>query len=529
MKALWMRAAAIVLAAALVACDKDPSGTAGVDRVELDADEVEMVAGDSVEVTAVALDAMGVVVAEPILWQTFSPAVATLRVSGGKAVVRAVAAGTAVIEAEAGGRTARLDVTVAPRPVVASVMITPATVVLQPGEAVTVMAHATTASGAPVAGRTVTWSTTGPVATVTANPDGSATVTGVAAGEVVLKAAVDGETGEAMVHVVEDLPPAQAVATIVIAPDGFSLPIDHETSLQAIAKAADGTILPDVAFTWSVSVDSVAAVSPIGASPFASFRAVKPGVTEVRATAGNITGTALVTVTAATPATEQPYYLVFPMPHRGVWSGLNITLAEHLYGVGASGTIQNPVVTWSADDAAIATVDADGTVHGVSPGTTRIWAQSGDVRASIAVTVFDFPGNPSTWDVTFDWWDGHWRISPVFGRETWTDDAGTSQDVALYVTGGSLTLSDDGQYERVLRVQGWAHVGDSARLVVDREDVDHGTWTILVGSANGYGMHSTVTPGHAFEVHQAFNAGHMVMVAELGDATETSYMLRLRQ
>lgn len=529
MNALWMRAAAVVLTAALVACDDDPSGTARVARVELDTDALELVAGDSIAVTAVAFNARGDVVAEPILWQSLSPAVATLRVSGGTAVVRAIAAGTAVIEAEAAGRTARLEVNVTPRAVVANVVILPTTVVLQPGEEATVEAHATAAAGEPITGRDVAWSTTGPAATVTANPDGTATVTGVAAGEVVLKAVVDGETGEAMVYVMEDLPPVQDVASIVIEPSGFSLPVNHETSLQAIARAADGTLLPDVAFTWSVTVDSVAVVTPIGASAFASFRAVKPGTTQVRATAGNVTGTAQVTVPSIPPSAEQPYYLVFRMPQRGVWSGLDITLAEHLYGIGANGPIANPAVTWSVEDEDVAMVDAGGTVHGVSAGTTRVWAQSGDVRASIGITVFNFPESPSTWDLTFDWWDGQWHMSPAIGTQTWTDDAGTSHEVTLYVAGGSLTLSDDGRYERVLRVQGWAHVGESGQLVVDREDVDHGTWTILVGGATGYGMTSSVTPGHVFEVHQAFNAGHMVMVAELGDAAEDSYMFRLRQ
>src|SRR5690606_15182214 len=101
----WMRRAAAVLSIVmLAACEDDPTSTVRVDRVEVGPADQVLVVGDSTTITAVPMTAAGDVVVEQVVWRSVNPAVATVRVSGGTAVVAAKAPGVARIEAEAGGR-----------------------------------------------------------------------------------------------------------------------------------------------------------------------------------------------------------------------------------------------------------------------------------------------------------------------------------------------------------------------------------------------------------------------------------------
>jgi hypothetical protein len=90
-------------------------------------------------------------------------------------------------------------------------------------------------------------------------------------------------------------------------------------------------------------------------------------------------------------------------------------------------------------------------------------------------------------------------------------------------------MTANGSYERVIRLQGWATVDGAARLVIDRDVIDAGTYTIMVGGETGYRMFSQTTAGYEFEVVSAYNAGHLLMRAAIGMAPAETYMLRMRQ
>ncbi|HEX2167434.1 MAG TPA: Ig-like domain-containing protein [Longimicrobiales bacterium] len=512
----------------LAACNEDPTGTARVARVDVSAADQVLVVGDSATLTALALTAGGDVVVGQMLWRTLSPAVATLEVSGGSAVVKARAPGVARIEAESGGRKGSVDVTVIAAPVVAAVTLLPTTLVLEAGQTAAIQAVAATGEGDVVTGRAVTWAVTGTAVTVNAGTPGWATVTAHTTGEAVIRATIDGIAGEADVQVVTATPPPPQVATVEIAPSGFSLPVNHETPLQAIAKDAAGNMISGLPVTWTSTADAVASITPIGVSAFASLLAKSAGTVTIRATVAGVTGELALQVTAAPPPANEPMYLFFSSTHRGIWVNQLLDFSQFLTGHGRNGPIEDPDVIWSVEDPAIAVVDENGNVRGLTAGTTRIRATAGDVVGATLVTVFQPVPSPVVYDLTGDWWDGQWHMPAQVGEETWTDDNGTEHDVPLWATGGTLTLADDGDYERVLVLQGWVTVDGTARLVVERQVVDRGSASIMVGGETGYWMHSETTPGYVYAL-VAHQPGNLIMRAEVGTAPELSYMFRMRQ
>ena len=528
----WMRRAAAVLSIAmLTACEDDPTSTVRVAQVEVGPADQVLVVGDSTTITAVPMTADGDVVVEQVVWRNLRPDIATVVVNGGSAVVTARAPGVARIEAEAGGRTGFVNITVQAAAQVATVTMLPATLVLEAGQDASLEAVARTAGGEIITGRAVTWTVEGQGVLVTpAAVSGWATVSAQLYGNATVRATIDGITGEAEVQVVTTAPPPAQVATVEISPSSFSLPVNHETPLQAIAKDANGAIISGRPVTWTSSADPIASITPIGVSQFASLLAKVPGEAVIRATVDGISGEITVQVTTLPPPPQVVLYLSFYPHQRGIWVNQVLDFSQHLVAMGRDGRIEDPQVTWTVEDPSIAVVDQNGNVRGLSKGTTEVRASVGDsLHATALVTVFASAQGPQVFDLTYDWWDGQWHMAPTVGTEQWTDPNGTVRDVQLWAIEGTLTLTGDGAYERVMVLHGWAVVNGVNQVVIQRPVVDSGTYTILVGGATGYSMQSTTTPGYTYTLLPAYNAGHATMRAAVGTAAEQDYLFRMRQ
>ena len=130
------------------------------------------------------------------VWTSSNTAVARVSSSG---LATAVAAGTATITATAGGVSGTATVTVRSGAVpVASVSVTPNPASVQLGATVQLTATPRDASGNPLSGRQITWSTNAPsVATV----NGSGLVTGMGAGSATVTATSEGKSGTSAVTV----------------------------------------------------------------------------------------------------------------------------------------------------------------------------------------------------------------------------------------------------------------------------------------------------------------------------------------
>src|SRR5437762_156298 len=212
--------------------------------VSVDPAASNIAAGRTVQLTATPRDGSGnALTGRVVTWATDNAAVATVNASG---LVTGGAAGAANVTAMSEGMIGSAAVTVAPVNVpVASVTVSPATASVTVGQTAQLTATPQDASGNPLAGRVVTWSSSNTsVATVT----GSGLVTAVAVG-----------TAAAAVAPV-DVP----VASVTVSPATASVTVGQTVQLTATPKDASGNPLAGRVVTWSTSNASVATVSASG-------------------------------------------------------------------------------------------------------------------------------------------------------------------------------------------------------------------------------------------------------------------------
>lgn len=328
-----------------------------------------VIAGQTVTLTAQPKNAAGEVVSgQTVAWSSSDATIATVA----NGVVTAVKPGGVTISASSGSVTG--STTVAVLPAVAQVAVTPSPAEVVVGGTVKLTANLTDASGAPITGRTVTWSSSSDAAASVA-ADG--TVTGKVVGAVLITASVEGKTGTTTVNV-RPVP----VATVTVSPNLLAIPFGGTGSLTFEAKDANGNPLGGRSVTWSSDNELVATVSGTGA---VTTKGV--GSTTVHATVEGKTGTATVTVTGEPVATVA----VSPSPGT-VEAGATTTLTATAKD-GGGNTLAGRTVVWTTSDASKATVTAGangtGIVQGVAVGTVTITATSEGKAGTATVNVVD--------------------------------------------------------------------------------------------------------------------------------------------
>ncbi|MGO4923116.1 Ig-like domain-containing protein, partial [Bifidobacterium choerinum] len=171
------------------------------------------------------------------------------------------------------------------------------------------------------------------------------------------------------------------VTSVSISGGDFELKEGASKQLSATVAPANAT---DRAVSWKSSNTSVAAVNASG-----NVTAVAAGTATITATAGGKSATVNVTVTKKDDPT--------PVPVESVSiSGTGVSGNRATIKVGAGlklnaavlpANASDKTVTWRSSNAAVASVDADGNVRGVSAGNAGITAMAGGKTASIIVTV----------------------------------------------------------------------------------------------------------------------------------------------
>src|SRR5439155_1542489 len=158
---------------------------------------MSMLVGATAQLAAVTLDSAGSILSgRTLTWGSSAPTVAFVNSVG---LVTAAAAGSATITATSEGQTGSSSITVTSAPVpVASVTVAPPSAGVQVGQTVQLTATPRDASGSPLTGRTVAWSSSNTgVAAVT----GTGLVTGVGAGSATVTATSEGKSGTSSVTV----------------------------------------------------------------------------------------------------------------------------------------------------------------------------------------------------------------------------------------------------------------------------------------------------------------------------------------
>ncbi|HEX9546507.1 MAG TPA: Ig-like domain-containing protein, partial [Acidimicrobiales bacterium] len=257
-----LKDALIVVSLTAVACELPvrTTGPAGDTYLTVVPKTVTIQPSDTVDLMAVGYTSSGDTANIPVSWSMTAGSLVDSTTKGWRHYAKIKAgSGTGTFKVVAhGNQTTATDtatVTVAQLPV-ASVLVTPAVVSVLIGAGVQLTATPQDASGSPLSGRVVNWSTTN-VAVATVNSSG--VVTGVAAGAATVTATSEGQNGTSAVTV-STVP----VASVSVSPASASLQTGQTVQLTATPKDASGNPLSGRVVNWSTSSAAVATVSSSG-------------------------------------------------------------------------------------------------------------------------------------------------------------------------------------------------------------------------------------------------------------------------
>jgi uncharacterized protein YjdB len=317
------------------------------------------------QLSATPKDATGnVLTGRTVTWTSANPAVATVSTAG---LVTGVAVGSTTITATSEGISAAAAISVANLPV-ASVVVSPATPNIYIGGTVQLTATPKDATGTPLTGRVVTWTTSNSaVATVSA----SGLVTGVAVGVATITATSEGQSGTAAVTV-SSVP----VASVVVSPAAANILVAGTAQLSATPKDAAGNVLTGRAVTWTSANPAIATVSTAGL-----VTGVAVGSTTIIATSEGISASAAISV-ANVPVAS----VVISPVTAAIFVGATVQLTATLKDA-AGNVLSGRSITWASSAPAVATVSSTGLVTGVAASAVTITATSEGQTGSAAVTV----------------------------------------------------------------------------------------------------------------------------------------------
>jgi uncharacterized protein YjdB len=173
-------------------------------------------------------------------------------------------------------------------------------------------------------------------------------------------------------------PPLDPVAADVqVSPDEATLLFIGATAdLSATVIDEAGAPISGAQVSWSTSDAEVATVSAEG-----SVTAVANGSVTITASSGDAQGSADITV-------EQEPEAIEPDTTEVAFSAIGESTQVEVSVVDAGGTpVEGADLEWSSSDESVATVDSEGVVEAVGPGSATITASFGELSAEIEVVV----------------------------------------------------------------------------------------------------------------------------------------------
>ena len=328
--------------------------------------------GDTVRLLAEAADANGNPVATAgFAWSSSDAGVAAVDASG---LVTGADNGAATITAAVGGVSGGAEVTVAQ--VVSAVMVSPGSASVVERDTLRMVATAADANGHVVAAAAFAWATSD---TLLARVDDSGLVTGVAEGEVAVMATAFGVTGRARFMVVATVP-----TTVAVTPDTVRFTAVGQTVELAVAvRDQIGREIPGPDVSWTSGDTLVAAVDSAGLATAAGV-----GATTITATAGSVSGTALIMVPNRAPnRAPVPRGTIPPMT---IPAGETPTMEASSYFTDPDGDTLR--YTASVADSGVVRASVAGgtvTIRGVARGTTDVTVAATDSDGASATQTFE--------------------------------------------------------------------------------------------------------------------------------------------
>jgi len=197
-----------------------------------------------------------------------------------------------------------------------------------------------------------------------ARVDASGLVTGVQLGATTIRASTRVGSMEADVSV---LPPTR----VAIRPQATDLLLRDTVRLSAIVLNARGDTLHEPAIVWASADSAVATVDSTGLVRARAF-----GLAVIRAYVRDTSSEALV---AVTPMVVKPQSVAIV---EGDTTRFSATAVDN-----QGDTLGSPALSWSSSDTTRATVDSNGAVRALKPGTVTIRASVPNASAAANLTV----------------------------------------------------------------------------------------------------------------------------------------------
>lgn len=322
-----------------------------------------------------------------VTWTSSSTNVATIGSAGTNAgLASALSVGSSTITASLSGVSGTTSLTVTAATLV-SIQVTPASPSIAVGDTSQLTATGIYSDGSKHNVTTsVAWSSSSASIASISNTSGSnGLARGIAVGSATITAAQDGVSGTTSLTVT-----AATLVSIGVTPATPTIAKGTTVQLLATGVYSDGS-MHDLtgSVSWSSSNSSVASVSTAnGSGGLATGNAV--GTAAITASFGSITGTANLTVTAATLVS-----IGVTSTSNSVAAGLTTQFTAT--GIYTDNSHQNitTAVNWASSDPSKATISNaigyDGLATGVSPGTVTITASLNGISGTANLTV-----NPGT-------------------------------------------------------------------------------------------------------------------------------------
>jgi glucose/arabinose dehydrogenase len=170
---------------------------------------------------------------------------------------------------------------------------------------------------------------------------------------------------------------APPVASVTVVPPSASVEVGGSVQLLAEARDAEGNLLEGRDIIWSSANTDIATVGQDG---LVTGEAV--GSVNITAASEEESGVAEITVTEPAPVAS----VTIDPASASMQVGNTVQLAVVLRDADGN-VLEGRGVTWSSDDAAVASVDGDGLVTGEAIGTTMITATSEGQSGTADITV----------------------------------------------------------------------------------------------------------------------------------------------
>jgi len=270
-------------------------------------------------------------------------------------------------------------------------LVNPANASIAPGDSLPFIATAEDQSGVKLSNVALQWTLTN---STVAKVDSHGVVTGIAPGAAVLQATAGSVTTLATVNIGE-ASSADANVWVSISPASKNLIVGQSFPLTWVVRDVNGNPITGVPVSFISSDASVALVSAGGV-----VTGKKSGEAVITAVAGTSRATAVADVLASQVANIAlaPKSMTLQPRQSGAFS------ATAVDSIGNPISIAN-AVEWGSSNPSVATVDDDGNVMALAPGTTSVTATIGNVQRAGTVTVqpsapASITLTPSSLDVT---------------------------------------------------------------------------------------------------------------------------------